>query len=287
MSKAADQLCKGQDENYTGEFIHPETKQLVRFAINIDGHGSNHVILKLREMDLIPFLTQPDPISAISDYIYESRVVPPNTCSGAVLIIALIYPDRIVIYNCGDSQFIIYENEDQLFVSVPHDLDSEFEAERVKTNPDYYNIDASGRKIRLLDENKMCPSGSKYVMYKNHIMLAPTRAVGHNNMIFHDSEIHEITLDPTKKYRIVLASDGVFDMVILDNPNDANIIKTGSAEDIVKFYVDRWLHEWSYYEKETDEVPLQKFTYKRSECDDVSACVVDVVPGGAECSPYH
>lgn len=280
MSKAADQLCKGQDENYTGEFIHPDTKQLVRYAINIDGHGTDHCILKIREMDLVPFLTKPDPISAISDHIYDSRIVPRDTCSGVVIVIALIYPDRIVFYNCGDSQYIVYENDEQTFVSVPHDLDSESETERVKTNPEYYGVDNTGRKIRLLDANRMCPQGSKYVMYKNNLMLAPTRAVGHNNVLFHDSEIHEITLDPSKKYRLVLASDGVFDMAILDKAEDAHVLKTGSAEDIVQFYSDRWLQEWSYYEKETDEVPFQKFKYKRSECDDVSACVVEIRGAG-------
>ena len=278
LDKAVTQLSKGQDENYTGEFIHPDTNQLVRYAINIDGHGSNHCIQKIRETDLVPFLSKLDPISALSDYVYDSGVVPRNTCSGAVITMALIYPDRIVLYNCGDSQYIVYENDEQTYVSVPHDLECDSEKERIKTNPEYYGTDSSGKKIKLFDTNKMSPQGSKYVMYKNHMMLVPTRAIGHNNIVFHDSEIHEITLEPTKKYRILLASDGVFDMTILDNPDDANILKTGSAEDIVKFYTDRWLQEWSYYENDTDEAPFQKFSYRRSDCDDVSACVIEIVP---------
>jgi serine/threonine protein phosphatase PrpC len=277
LSKAIQQMYKGQDENYIGEFIDPDTQQRVYYAINIDGHGHDHCIQKLRQTDLVPFLMKPKPIESIAQFLEDSRAIPFFISSGAVVSLALIYPDRIVLHNCGDSQSIVYANDKRIYINIPHDAEREDEAERVKTNTDYIGLEAS-RNIKLLSPTQMTPRPSTYVVYRGGRKLAPTRAIGHTNMLFHDAEVHEIALDPQTTYRVVLCSDGAFDMALIDNEADHNILTTGDATDIVGFYVTRWLQEWQYMENETDTEPKYIFQYEAKDCDDVSACVIDIVP---------
>lgn len=286
-TSAMRQMVKGQDQNYTGEFIDPKTQQRVHYAINIDGHGTDHCIAALRKVDLVPFLMRPKPIEALSHYLYASNSVPSYICSGAVVTLALVYPDRIVIHNCGDSMSVVYEDGVRIYTNDPHTLDREDEAERVKSNPHYMGIEASSYKFKVISPNEMVPQISKYVIYRGGRLLAPTRAIGHTNKTCHESEVHEIKIVPNKTYRIVLASDGVSDVALPDCLEDHIVLTTYSANYIVHFYVSRWLQEWNHLENGTDQgqgtgqdqsQSHTKFKYKDKDCDDVSACVMDLTP---------
>jgi serine/threonine protein phosphatase PrpC len=278
MSKAENQMSKGQDENFVGLAIHPETKEHVHWMFNFDGHGSNHCIRKIRATNPVQFLFEPDPIAALSDYLFEEKAIPENISSGAVVVLAMIYQTRIEIYTCGDSQAIVYKDGEMVYLSVPHDSEREDEKVRVVTNPNVSRIDTTATSMKLLTPSIGTMRPSSYVVYKDGNMLAPTRAIGHNNKVFHDSELHIIDMESTSEYRVVLGSDGVFDLLFLENEDDRQVLAQGNADDVVNFYTKRWLQEWSYYKNDTDVEPTQVFKYRREDCDDLSACVAKILP---------
>lgn len=277
-SQAMNQLSKGQDQTYIGEFIDPTTGDIVNFAINIDGHGLDPCIEKLRKTDLVPFLQMKYPIEEIQKYLTKEKTVAPYVSSGAVISIALVYPTRIVLLNCGDSQTVLFEDGKIIYMNEPHDLDREGELEKVKNHGTFYDI-TKCNNIKVVGSDKLLPIVSKYVRYTNGNLLAPTRALGHNGTVCSEAEKFEYVIEPGKKYRIVTGSDGLYDMVFLENRDDMNTLLTKTAEEIVKFFADRWLQVWNVMDvNDPARFTGQQISLDKMNRDDVSSCVIDIVP---------
>lgn len=278
MSHSMNQLSKGQDQTYTGDFIDEETNEKVHYAINFDGHGSDVCINKLRTMDLVPFLKMENPIEEIAEYLIRQKTVIHYTSSGACVAIALVYTNRIVLFNCGDTQVVLFMNDKLVYISEPHDLEREGELELVKKSGKFFDITQTST-ISVVAPTKIKAKTSKYVRYVTGNMLAPTRAIGHNGIIISKADRVEFKIEDGKKYRVVLASDGVFDVAIMDNQEDIEVFaKSDDADTIVQYYSNRWLQEWSRMEqKGEDFVEVSTFRFSKAECDDVSACVVDIL----------
>lgn len=277
-SQSMRQLSKAQDQTYIGEFIDANTNEKVEYAINIDGHGMDNCIEKLRKTDLVPFLQTEYPVEEIQKHLIKEKAVPHYVSSGAVISIALVYPTRIVLLNCGDSQTILFEDGKMIYMNVPHDLDRDGELEKVKSQGTFYDTTHSNN-IKILGSDKIVPIVSRYVRYSTGNMLAPTRALGHNGIVLCEAERFEYSMEPGKNYRVVTGSDGVFDMVVKDDDDDYNILLMKTAEEIVQIFSDRWLQVWNVMEP-TDPTTLSGSTqqFTANQCDDVSACVIDIVP---------
>lgn len=276
-SQSMKQLSKGQDQTYIGEFIDLNTNEKVDYAINIDGHGMDQCIEKLRKTDLVPFLQMEYPVEEIQKYLIKEKAVPPYVSSGAVISIALVYPTRIVLLNCGDSQTILFEDGKKIYMNQPHDLDREGELEKVKNHGTFYDTTHSNN-IKVLGSDKIIPIVSKYVRYRTGNLLAPTRSIGHNGIVLCEAERFEYSMDSGKNYRIVIGSDGVFDMIVMDEVDDVNILLTKTAEEIVQKLTDRWLQLWNVMDTtDTTKFSGSTIQFTPNQCDDVSACVIDII----------
>lgn len=277
-SQSVNQLSKGQDQTYIGEFIDLNTNEKVDYAITIDGHGMDHCINKLRKTDFVPFLQMEYPVEEIQKHLIKERVVPPYVSSGVVISIALVYPTRIVLLNCGDCQTVLFEDEKMIYVNEPHDLDREGELEKVKGHGTFFDTTHSNN-IKVLGSDKIIPIVSKYVRYSTGNLLAPTRALGHNGIVLCEAERFEYSMEPGKKYRIVTGSDGVFDMIVMDDADDLSLLLTKTAEEIVEKLAERWQQVWNVMDTtDTTKFSGSTIQFTGNQCDDVSACVVDIVP---------
>jgi serine/threonine protein phosphatase PrpC len=280
MSESMNQLSKGQDQTYIGNFIDEKTNETVHYAIELDGHGTHDCIKKLRTMDFVPFLQMETPIEEIAKYLIKQKTVSAYTSSGACISIALIYTDRIVLLNCGDTQSALFIDDNLAYINEPHDLDRKGELEMAKEHGTFYDITQSS-SIMVVSPNQIKAKSAKYIRYSTGNLLAPTRAIGHNGIISSKADRVEFKIEGGKNYRIVLASDGIFDMVIMNNPEDMSIFtKSPTAGSIVQYYSDRWLQEWNIVEeKDSILVAGGTFRFLKNECDDVSACVIDIKQG--------
>lgn len=277
LSDSMNQLSKGQDQTYIGDFINEKTNEKVHYAIEIDGHGTDDCIKKLRTMDFVPFLQMENPIEEIAKYLIKQKTVSTYTSSGACISIAIIYTDRIVLLNCGDTQSALFIDGNLAYINEPHDLNREGELEMAKQHGTFYDISQCS-SIAVVSPNQIKAKPAKYIRYSTGNLLAPTRAIGHNGIITSKADRVEFNIEDGKNYRIVLASDGIYDMVIMNNPEDLSIFtKSSTAGSIVQYYSNRWLQEWNVVEeKDSVLVECGTFRFSKSECDDVSACVIDI-----------
>jgi serine/threonine protein phosphatase PrpC len=287
-SSAFNQLCKGQDQLHSHEYIDTETNERVNVFVDFDGHGTNHFIEAIRNSikdgNLNILLMENKPIEAISSYFYEKKVVPYGISSGAVLSIVKIFfinnlPAKAQFHNCGDAQSLLYVNGILKYINIPHDYENPQEIEKIHAHPNFIRI-IQDRGIKIISPSRMIATTPKCIVYRDGIrekFLAPTRAIGHNKVCCDESEIHEEILDPYKKYRIVIGSDGIFDMALINDISDHNILTTQNAENIVKFYSDRWLQEWFHVKSIDDSEPAGSFRFTPNEADDVSCYVIDII----------
>jgi serine/threonine protein phosphatase PrpC len=116
---------------------------------------------------------------------------------------------------------------------------------------------------------------SGYVSFPDGKQLACTQALGHNSKTGYNPETYKFPLVEGETYRVVLGSDGVFDMTMLENSQDIQDLLTKTSRELCSKIVSRWLREWEAHLP--DKAP-QKFRYQRHECDDVSVATVDIVP---------
>lgn len=285
-SMAENQLCKGQDQVHQFEYLNALTSQKVNVFVNFDGHGSDHFIRAVRNAiadgNLNQLLMEDRPIEAISSYFYEAKVVPSGISSGVVITLAKIFfegenPIKIQFHNCGDAQSAFYVDGILKYINTPHDLENPSEVEKLKTNPNFLYQKKDGG-IKILTPSTITAAFPSLCVYKDGYTeknLAPTRAIGHNKICCDEAEVHEESLKPGEKYRVVLGTDGIFDMVLLNDPSDNAILTTGTAQDIVQFYSARWLQPWLHMQTAESTESCGTIQFKANQADDVSSIVID------------
>jgi hypothetical protein len=134
---------------------------------------------------------------------------------------------------------------------------------------------APSSNIKLLSENTLTMAESGYVSFSDGKQLACTQALGHNSKTGYNPETYEFPLVQGETYRVVLGSDGVFDMTMMENSQDIQDLLTKTSRELCSKIVSRWLQEWEAHLP--DKAP-QKFRYQKHDCDDVSVATVDIVP---------
>jgi hypothetical protein len=72
-----------------------------------------------------------------------------------------------------------------------------------------------------------------------------------------------------------MGSDGLFDMMMLDNEKDVYNLQTKPCKEIKDWCISRWLQDW---EGILADGEVTKFKYSRTDCDDVSVAVIDITP---------
>ena len=128
--------------------------------------------------------------------------------------------------------------------------------------------------IKIVGEFELADMNTEYVNFNDGKMLACTQALGHNSKTGYNPSTFTFKYEENSSYRVVIASDGLFDMLMLDNENDIQILRTKTSKEICGWIVDRWLHEWTAY---LTPGILSKFNYKREDCDDVSVAIVEIL----------
>lgn len=276
MSHSVEQMTeKGQDYICQGTGADIITGEKFQWTMLNDGHGSNtciNFIRSIRQEKKDELISRPDPIQALAEYIDKSALVLPRELSGATCIIAKFYKTRVECISAGDSQFIVFKNGELIYVSKEHNAQNESERKRIIEKG--YSF-APSSDITLLSETTMTCKEVEYIVFPNGQHLACTQALGHNSKTGYNPEIYTFPLNPGDAYRVVLGSDGLYDMTMLDNARDIQDLLTKTSQELCNKTVSRWLQEW---EAHLPNKEPQKFKYTRHQCDDVSVAVVDIVP---------
>jgi len=271
------QLCKGQDQTYSGIFIDEETGEQGKWAMITDGHGSNTCISFLRYIDQIQLnkmIGTKTPVENMAKYINQHAKIGKYESSGATMCLVKIYKDRIVSINCGDSQISVYKNNEHVFLSKPHDTFNLDEIKRIYRSFPGVRITKT-KNIKIVSEKKMIGIDGEYIDFPSGTRLMMSQSLGHNGNTGYAPDHNTIYYNPGDKMKIIIGSDGFWDMILKDS--EIQKISSMDCKDLLDFAVKRWLQDWDMYNNDnTDEYTTCRFV--SDQCDDVGVVTVDIIP---------
>jgi Protein phosphatase 2C len=283
MTEHVEQMSSGQDHIWSGKTLDVITGEQVDYLIIFDGHGTNSCINFIRS---IPKVKRDDiagafcPITTLFKYIIDQKVVRETESSGSTMCMVRRYEDRIECINSGDSQLVVFKNGKIEFISVEHNCANVAEKQRLAEERRCFNYYPTNN-IKMISKDKLVGTMSEYANFTIGGQLATTQALGHNGKtgIFPDKTV--IPYNETDDLRVIIGSDGLFDMIIKNEDEtlcqeDVLSIINMPGELILKRAVDRWLQPWQMSPlNNTEFVPG---TYSRSDCDDVCVGIMDIIP---------
>ena len=279
VESSTNQLCKGQDYTYVDDITDVNGEKCT-VCIIFDGHGDNRVIEYIRSIPnkkMNKLISVVNPIENLSKYINNNVIYNKNLSSGSTMCLAKIYSDRIECINCGDSQIAVFKNGSLEYMNKEHNFKNEKERERLQDKVDYipsYNI-------KMVDYDTLISVYSEYVEWNSddaNLVLACTQALGHNGMTGCDPEIMVIPIVAGDRYKIIIGSDGLWDMVLVDNEMDMKELYTKDTYEIMQQTTNRWLQEWNMQDLLNNNIDIVKSRYAPKQCDDVAIVVADIIP---------
>jgi serine/threonine protein phosphatase PrpC len=196
-----------------------------------------------------------------------------NTNSnGSTLSIVKIFPEYIDCYWAGDSQIRIYEDTKSIFESLGHNARNPQEMERISKFTREVEITQT-YDMKLLAPNivTMEDAGGKYFKFDFWNTFNMTRNFGHQNLTEEFLEHKRINRNPKLNYKVIVASDGLWDMIesfdnfYLSSPHTTAVEICNKAD-------TRWNQEWTFIPMEktiTDSIKT-RFTKNTSQIDDIA-----------------
>lgn len=287
ISEHVEQMSKGQDYTVSGQI--EIDGQPVKYAAVFDGHGRDTVIRFIRNIKpykMNEIMASPCPGTTMFHYINDAT---PKLCirgesSGSTMCLTRIFPTHVEIINVGDSQAVVFKNGQIEFTSETHDYGNAKEKERLEQEGRIYRaVDSSSMKI--VNETEMHAVKSFYIMHKNdNLQLAVSQALGHDGKTGICPDRTVIPYEEADDIRIVLGSDGFFDMVLREREEDKFVtqdlldILDMPGDAIMKRTIDRWLQQWEMYYSLTDPTVSTPGKFEKEQCDDVAIVKIVISP---------
>ena len=277
INSKLNQLSKKQDYIITDQAIDKETGELFNWSVVFDGHGSDDCIRFIRNipMDIMTdFIVSDRPIENLAKYINDN--VKLHVSSGSTMCLIKIYQNRIVCINCGDSQAAVYKNGNIEFISKEHSFKNEKEKARLADNVTY--IPSSDIAIR--DENTLISVYSEYIEWDSdyYTKLACSQALGHNGITGCAPDTVVIPITPGDRFKVIVGSDGLWDMIIKSDEKDMVQLWGMDADAIMKQTTDRWLQTWNMIDELKNSTIVHRSKYQPYQCDDIAVIVADIIP---------
>jgi hypothetical protein len=212
------------------DFVGTGRIQDIDYLFAFDGHGTDKVIHQIRNMNMDDIATSHNPVLAVHE-----KLIGDTYLSGATMSFARIQGNRVESYNCGDSQVHIYLNGTRVHQSIPHTFTNLDEIKRTASRvtsikPTKAPFPVSDTVIR----DVLSPTG-RFITGEE---LVPSQSLGHNDMTGLAPEYFTVTVSPTDHLRIVVGSDGFWDMMV--DPSK------GTAKALTQEAHRRWMQTWTY-----------------------------------------
>jgi len=267
-------LGKKQDYITSGTCIDEETGESCYWIAAFDGHGTDDVIQTIRNMDMASYMCSSNPIQKIEQRIASvSNLSKHKTrwiCSGSTVSIVKVFSDKIVCMNSGDSQTVVFIEDDLVYINTPHTMDNMAEVERVKrVIPDHYVLQVP--KYVISTVSSMKKAETTYIVYSEpERMCMVTQSLGHLQMLPCEPEVKIVEYKQHQNIVVFVGTDGFFDMTLLDDAKEVMDMKNNSAVDSAKKVEQRWVkQDWriegeeeggGFDEKNRDDIGVGKIT---------------------------
>jgi serine/threonine protein phosphatase PrpC len=255
-------LSKNQDVAFNGS--SKLRGEHFDYGIIMDGHGSDQFIDFMRSLEWLYIVSQDDPWEYFHSILMDYQLLE----GGSTLIIMRAFINRIEIISVGDSSIIIHKNGELSYMNEKHTHTNQSEIERLSHLPDYNGTKKMKDFIpQIRNSQEMQANRSYYNYFGNnysHTQLAMTQSLGHGNITGYNPERHIEYFEETDKINLLMGSDGLFDMLLLENVvqtkpelstsdlddirKDNDDILMMNATEIVEKVEKRWKKEdWAYH----------------------------------------
>ena len=274
------QLCSGQDEVYTCRTkITDKMGVVCEYVCGalFDGHGDNSCIRAIRgsPVPIAKLMSYHlDPIGFVHDGLQDSgyRI---SKHSGSTAIYARMSATSVDCSAVGDSFLFVFINGALVWRSTPHTMANPSEVARHATGSVVALADSY---IKLLGTDRITqsPDGLRTHFVDAGLKLVPSMSLGHQNVTGYAPETKRIDFEVTDVVRVVGMSDGVSDMLYLDENSagsfdDWMVLRTRSADQMVELAHERYRQDWTIVHAGRD-YPKQKIA--PNQWDDCSAFVL-------------
>ena len=279
ISSSTNQLCKCQDYTYIDD-ITDIVGEECKVCIVFDGHGNSAVINFIRSIPnntMNKLISVKNPVENLAKYININLVYNKNIVTGSTMCLVKIYSNRIECVNCGDSQVAIFKNGSLEYMNKEHNFSNEKERERLKDTVNYI----PSNNIKMVEIDKLISVYSEYIEWESpngEILLACTQALGHNGITGYDPEYKTIPIIAGDKYKIIIGSDGLWDMVMVNNESDMKKLSTKNADELMDQTTNRWLQKWNMQDVLNNNPDIRECNFTSKQCDDVAIIVADIIP---------
>ena len=210
-------LCKNQDYTITGQ--GELNGKLFDFGVLLDGHGTNNFIDIMRIQNWKAIMSSEDPWDALY-YILKEIKFPINISSGSTLLMMRAFEDKIETISVGDSQIVIFKNDEYIYGTTPHNRKNLSEVQRILKHPYYTTSKRQRNPIPSICSSTSIRTVPAEYNYFVNTTLAMTQALGHNNITGYAPERNTIFFEKSDKIDVILGSDGLWEMILLENHTD-------------------------------------------------------------------
>jgi serine/threonine protein phosphatase PrpC len=274
ISSCTRQLGKGQDYVFTFSGINYSDRQTFHAMAVFDGHGNDTCINTIRGLPLSHFICMENPLNEIISALKKKKHYY-NSSSGSTCVIVKFYREYFELFNCGDSQMMLFEDDKLICFSEAHVLSNADEEARLNavfgtnwtTVPDW--------QARVISENRITMVSGCRIVFPSGLRMVPTQSLGHHDEAGYSDfncKLFNYSLD--KRVRIICATDGLWDMVRdkpdIDGVTDLALLSHASAEEIVAFAERKWRQPWECLVV-GNKYELTKFP----DFDDIGVAVLD------------
>jgi serine/threonine protein phosphatase PrpC len=279
ISSSINQLCNGQDYTYIDD-ITEFVGESCKICIVFDGHGSDSIINFIRSISnntMNEIVSVKNPVENLAKYINDNLNYNRNITTGSTMCLVKIYSNRIECVNCGDSQVAIFKNGSLEYMNKQHNFTNEKERERLKDKVNF----VPSTNIKIVEKDKLISVYSEYIEwnFKNEsLLLACSQSLGHSDRTGYDPEYTTIPIIKGEKYKIIIGSDGLWDMVIVEDELDMKSLSTKNANELMKQTTERWLQKWNMQDVLNNNEAIMRYSFTPKQCDDISVIVADIIP---------
>ena len=260
ITTALAQTDKAQD------FVQCGGSRTRAWMVVADGHGGDQVIDKISSFDFGAILDGENP----SELVPRLQAVTNSADSlglswkrggGSTLSVVEINDNTIQITWLGDSQVIVLEDGEEIFRTSPHNAESDRDLLGGRAT-------ITSWAMSLNSQLEIVPTLSSYVVHGPYDKCNLVRSLGHGGRCVNEPGTCLITRTPGKAYRVVVASDGFWDMMSPCLEDKARLLLV-DAPGLCDLAMRRWKQEWPY--RTTEGVSHQHFA--EGDWDDIAIAV--------------
>ena len=165
---------------------------------------------------------------------------------GSTLSVCKIFPDRFEIYWVGDSTIKIFKNTEEIYKTKDHDYNNKEDIDRIKQLDTFLSM--SGAKDAVaISQTEISQVKSKifrFGSFKKIEAINMTHSLGHNQKTGDFISHETVTREKDEKYKVVIGSDGFWQVTCgIDNEIISSINTT--SKELVELANTRWHQNWN------------------------------------------